>query len=106
MGITMRAALASVLMMAAAVGWAAGPIGSDASSAATEQTFKPPDGYKPKRINGELLYCTRVRIENSRFTTEECRTEAQLAELERSKRQSRENLDQLRRSCSGVGCSN
>ena len=73
-------------------------------AAENERPFKPPGGYKSKRVNGELVYCTKVLIYNSRFTQEECRTEAQLREMERSKRTAHGDMDRLSRACSGVGC--
>ncbi|HEV8330685.1 MAG TPA: hypothetical protein VGQ22_04650 [Steroidobacteraceae bacterium] len=107
----MRAALAIALMMAATSGWAAEPAAPDENKQATaepevKRPFKPPGGWRPKRVNGELVYCTKVREYNSRISREECRTEAQLRDLIRANRAAREELEKQSKSCSGTGCMN
>jgi hypothetical protein len=107
----MRIAVATVLLMAAAVGWAAEPAAPDANkepaaASEKERQFKPPGGWRPKRVNGELIYCTKVREYNSRISREECRTEAQLRDQQRADRASREDIEKASRACSGTGCQN
>jgi hypothetical protein len=68
-----------------------------------EKPFKPPAGYKPKRVNGEQVWCTKTVILGSKFPKEDCRTEAQLREIVRSRATMREELGRGR-SCSGAGC--
>jgi hypothetical protein len=63
--------------------------------------FKPPPGYRPKRINGELVYCARMVVLGSRFTKEDCRDEAALRDLEVQKASMRNELDQRNHVCSG-----
>jgi hypothetical protein len=107
----MRIAVATALLMAVTIGWAAEPAGPDenkeaAAAAEKEHQFKPPGGWRPKRVNGEQVYCTKVREYNSRISREECRTEAQLRDLQRANRASREELEKQSRACSGTGCLN
>ena len=68
-----------------------------------EKPFKPPAGYKAKRSNGEQMYCSKTVILGSKFPVEDCRTEAQLREMERTKRSMREDLNRGR-ACTGGGC--
>ena len=105
----MRIAVATALVMAVAIGWAAEPATPDANkepAAASDQErpFKPPGGWRPKRVNGELVYCTKLREYNSRITREECRTEAQLRDQQRADRASREDLEKASRACSDPAC--
>lgn len=104
----MRIAVATALLMAVAIGWAAEPAAPDENkqtTAATEKRpFKPPGGWRAKRVNGELVYCTKVKEYNSRITREECRTEAQLKDQMRTDRAMREELEKQSRKCQGVGC--
>src|SRR5262245_41594810 len=100
--------LATVLMVAAAIACADEPPAPDAkteaaaapapatpadkaaaketttASIATEdepKPFKPPPGYRPKRINGEQVYCAKLVVLGSRFPKEDCRTEEDLRQL-------------------------
>lgn len=68
-----------------------------------EKPFKPPAGYKPKRIDGRQVWCQKTVILGSKFPKEDCRTEAQLREIARSRASMREELGKGR-SCSGGGC--
>ena len=68
-----------------------------------EKPFKPPAGYKMKRVNGNQLWCTKVVILGSKFPKEDCRTEAQLREIVRSRASMREDLGRGR-ACTGGGC--
>jgi hypothetical protein len=92
----------------------AAPDNSAAQPAQTEETsakadtsdekpFKPPAGYKPKRIDGRQVWCQKTVILGSKFPKEDCRTEAQLREIARSRASMREELGRGR-SCSGEGC--
>jgi hypothetical protein len=123
----MRIALTTVLMVAAALAFADEPSAPESKTQETAETaadkqalqapqteatarvsdeekpFKPPAGYKPKRVNGELVYCTKTVILGSKFPIVDCRNEAQLKEIERNKRTMREDLNRAR-TCSGAGC--
>lgn len=129
----MRIVLTTVLMAMAAVAWADEPSASDhkaeakaeqaADTAAAakpdaqantatpaaedDKPFKPPQGYKAKRVNGEQVYCTKVVVLGSRFPKEDCRTQAQLRDLEAQKASMRGGMDQSNRVCaSAAGCAN
>jgi hypothetical protein len=68
-----------------------------------EKPFKPPAGYKPKRINGDQVWCAKVHVLGTKFPKEDCRTEAQLRDMERTNRAMREDLNRGR-ACVGAGC--
>ena len=68
-----------------------------------EKPFKPPSGYRAKRVNGMDVYCTKVVVLGSRFPKEDCRTEAQLRDLEAQKGSMRGEMDQKKMICSGAG---
>jgi hypothetical protein len=129
MGSIMRIALTTALMMVTALAFAGGPSAPEtkseqaAEAAADKQgaqppatdpaakvaeedakPFKPPAGYKPKRINGELVYCTKTVILGSKFPVVDCRNEAQLREMARTNRGMRDDLNRGR-ACAGGDCS-
>lgn len=68
-----------------------------------DKPFKPPTGYRAKRVNGNQVYCTKVVVLGSRFAKEDCRTESQLRDLERQKEAMRGEMDQRNHVCSGAG---
>ena len=121
----MRIVLTTVLAMVATMAWADEPSAPKAKSEAaveatadkpaaqansTETTakaaaeddkpFKPPTGYRAKRVNGSQVYCTKITVLGSRFPKEDCRTEAQLRDLEAQKATMRGEMDQRNRVCS------
>lgn len=123
----MRIALTTALLMVAALAFADEPSAPESSTeAAAEATsdkaaaqptgaettkvaednkpFKPPAGYRPKRINGELVYCSKQTILGSKFPVTDCRNEAQLREMVRTNRGMREDLNR-NRACAGSNCS-
>lgn len=72
-----------------------------------DKPFKPPTGYRPKRVNGNEVYCTKVVVLGSRFPKEDCRTEAQLRDIEAQKASMRGEMDQHNHTCtSAAGCAN
>lgn len=73
------------------------------ADAKAEDRFKPPAGYKPKRVNGEQIWCTKTVVTGSKFAKEDCRTEAQLRDMLRSQASMRQELSRGR-TCSGEGC--
>ena len=68
-----------------------------------DKPFKPPTGYRAKRVNGSQVYCTKIVVLGSRFPKEDCRTEGQLRDLERQKEAMRGEMDQRNHVCSGQG---
>lgn len=70
-----------------------------------QKPFKPPTGYRPKRVNGDQVYCTKVVVLGSRFPKEDCRTEAQLRDLEAQRASMRNEMNQKSHECtSSAGC--
>lgn len=61
--------------------------------------FKPPAGYKPKRINGEQVWCAKQVILGSRFPQQDCRNEAELREMIRSRESMRTDMESRSRAC-------
>ena len=68
-----------------------------------DKPFKPPAGYRSKRVDGKQVYCTKVVVLGSRFPKEDCRTEAQLRELELRNQEMRGDIDSRNRLCAGGG---
>jgi hypothetical protein len=76
----------------------------NSKTAEDNRPFKPPAGYRAKRVNGELVYCSKRTIIGSQFPVTECRNEAQLREMVRTNRGMREDLNR-NRACAGSSCS-
>ena len=117
--------LTTALMMVAAMAWADEPSAPEAKSeAAAEPTpakpadeaaanetktaslaaddkkpLRPPAGYRPKRVNGEQVWCAKQVVLGSRFPKEDCRNEAQLRELIRTRESMRTDMEQRLRTC-------
>jgi hypothetical protein len=117
--------LTTALMMAAAIASADEPPAAQAKTEAAAQTapatqsekvaadetttaslavdkvkpFKPPPGYRPKRINGEQVYCAKLVVLGSRFPKEDCRTEADLRELALRSDEMRRDVERTRSMC-------
>lgn len=81
------------------------PVAASAQNEVDE--FKPPAGYKRKVENGQIFYCAKVTVLGSRFPKDDCRTQAQLEDLEMQKANARGELEQRRAICSSAaGCAN
>ena len=135
LGNIMRIALTAALMIVATIAFADEPSSPKAEETATSATqpteataeksatsapaaettamavqednkpFKPPTGYRPKRVNGDQVYCTKIVVLGSRFPKEDCRTEAQLRDIEAQKASMRGEMDQRNHQCtSAAGC--
>ena len=81
---------------------------SDAQPAATAKldmvkAFRPPAGYRPKRVNGEQVWCAKLVVLGSKFPTEDCRNEAELRELIRTRESMRTDIEQRTRVCASAG---
>ena len=122
----MRTALpTSVLLMVTTLAWAEEPgtpptetaaAAETAQPAATNETttasivteedkklpFKPPAGYKPKRINGEQVWCAKQVVLGSRFPQQDCRNEAELRELIRNRESMRTDMETRTRTCTSA----
>lgn len=73
-----------------------------AQTAAAEEKvvpLRPPAGYRPKRINGQQVWCAKLVVLGSRFPKEDCRNEAELRELIRIRESMRTDMEQRLRTC-------
>ena len=62
--------------------------------------LRPPAGYRPKRINGEQVWCAKLVVLGSKFPKQDCRTEQELRQLELRKAEMRNDVDRTRSICS------
>ena len=126
----MRAALlTTVLLMATAMAWSdepAAPTTTTQTKATTTETkpaeqatsetqpaatakldtikaLRPPAGYRPKRVNGEQVWCAKLVVLGSKFPKEDCRNEAELRELIRTRESMRTDMEQRTRVCASAG---
>jgi hypothetical protein len=68
--------------------------------------LRPPQGYRPKRVNGQQVWCAKEVVLGSKFPKEDCRNEAELRELIRTRESMRTDMEQRLRTCTSVaGCS-
>ena len=120
------ALLTTALIMVAAIAWADEPsapadtktdtaaqskpaeqpaaASSEAATATTaavddKTPLRPPQGYRPKRVNGEQVWCAKLVVLGSRFPKEDCRNEAELRELIRIRESMRTDMEQRLRTC-------
>lgn len=121
------ALLTTALMMVAAMAWAEEPSAPATQPAATATETKPaepattttdpaaaqtaavaddknvplrpPAGYRPKRVNGQQVWCAKLVVLGSRFPKEDCRNEAELRELIRIRESMRTDMEQRLRTC-------
>jgi hypothetical protein len=73
---------------------------ASAASADENKPLRPPAGYRPKRVNGEQVWCAKLVVLGSRFPKEDCRNEAELRELIRIRESMRTDMEQRLRTCS------
>lgn len=59
-----------------------------------DKPFKVPAGYREKRVNGKVMYCSSRVVSGSRFGKDTCRTEEQLRAIERQKEAARTESNQ------------
>jgi len=72
-----------------------------------EKEFAPPPGYKERLEDGKRYYCAKVIVLGSRFPKEDCRTQAELEEMEFNKGAMRGSMGQRSGTCtSSAGCAN
>jgi hypothetical protein len=77
---------------------------SDTATATTaaadnKKPLRPPAGYRPKRINGQQVWCAKMVVLGSKFPKEDCRNEAELRELIRTRESMRTDMEQRLRTC-------
>jgi hypothetical protein len=68
-----------------------------------KKPLRPPAGYRPKRINGEQVWCAKLVVLGSRFPKEDCRNEAELRELIRIRESMRTDMEQRTKTCTSAG---
>ena len=118
----MRMGLTVALMVVAAMAWADDSSAPDAKADAAAETtpakpadeaaanetttaqrekipIKPPAGYKPRRVNGEQVWCAKVVVLGTKFPQVDCRNEAQLRELIRIRESMRTDMETRTRTC-------
>jgi hypothetical protein len=79
---------------------------STAAAADDKKPLRPPQGYRPKRVNGQQVWCAKQVVLGSKFPKEDCRNEAELRELIRTRESMRTDMEQRLRTCtSQAGCS-
>ena len=77
-----------------------------AVAADDNKPLRPPQGYRPKRVNGQQVWCAKQVVLGSKFPKEDCRNEAELRELIRTRESMRTDMEQRLRTCtSQAGCS-
>src|SRR5262245_52399040 len=86
---------------------------SDTAAATTakvdddKKPLRPPAGYRPKRVNGEQVWCAKQVVLGSKFPREDCRKEAELRELIQTRESMRTDMEQRTRVCASAGgCAN
>jgi len=103
----MRTALwTTVLLMTTAMVWAdepAAPQPAATEKVDTTKALRPPAGYRPKRVNGEQVWCAKLVVLGSKFPKEDCRNEAELRELIRTRESMRTDIEQRTRVCGSAG---
>ena len=65
-------------------------------------TYRPPSGYKQKKLGANTVYCKKDTTLGSRFPTEFCFTEDELKEMERRGEDMRTNKQKVSGLCGGV----
>jgi hypothetical protein len=79
------------------------PTDATTVAADAESVFRPPPGYKRRPDMGENIYCTKIKVLGSRFPKDDCRSEAQLRDLEQQRESARGEMDQRKTICAGGG---
>jgi len=69
------------------------------ATADDKKPLRPPQGYRPKRVNGEQVWCAKQVVLGSKFPREDCRNEAELRELIRTRESMRTDMEQRLRTC-------
>jgi hypothetical protein len=71
-----------------------------AATAATDEEFKPPPGFKRKKFGDKTLYCMKDTDIGTRFKTEKCLDEAQMRDYVLAQEQNNRDFDRVRAICS------
>lgn len=87
---------------AAAPSPAATPAPAATTAKAEAGAYKPPAGYRAKKLGANTLYCKKDTLLGSRFPTEFCFSEDELKEIERRGEDMRQNKLKNSGICGGV----
>jgi len=71
-----------------------------AAEAKEPDVFTPPAGYKVKKRGNKVVYCKKNMESGTRFSSEQCHTEAQLRAIEAAHAEGVTEFDQARKVCS------
>lgn len=110
----------SIAFLIAVSGCASAPDGSSTPSAAAlvtpiapatantaettgEEIFVPPAGYSLRKGSGPIVYCTKITVLGSRFPKDDCRSRAELEELDFNSKRMRGEMDMRRSQCTSAG---
>jgi hypothetical protein len=71
-------------------------------TAAREEAFVPPDGWRAKKRGKFTVYCRKdYHVRGTRMPAEVCYYEAGIRAMVQQQRDDQERIDQLRRICAG-----
>lgn len=74
---------------------------------ADAKLFKPPSGYRTKKLGANTVYCKKDKVLGSIFPTEICLSEDELKEVERRGEDMRVDKQRAQGVCGGLGaCGN
>ncbi len=74
---------------------------------ADARPFKPPSGYRAKKLGADTVYCKKDKVLGSIFPTEICLSEDELKEVERRGADMRVDKQRAQGVCGGAGsCGN
>lgn len=74
----------------------------EAKVADATTTYRPPSGYKQKKLGSNTVYCKKDTTLGTRFPTEMCFTEDELKEMQRRGEDMRTNKQKVSGLCGGV----
>ena len=69
------------------------------ATAAEEEPFVPPDGWREKKRGKFIVYCRKQTEVGTRFQKETCYDEAGIRAMLAAQQDDREKVDQMRRIC-------
>ncbi|HZF16815.1 MAG TPA: hypothetical protein VE046_12820 [Steroidobacteraceae bacterium] len=87
---------------AAATAATPAPQASGTVAAADAKPYRPPSGYRAKKLGANTVYCKKDTTLGTRFPTEFCFTEDELKEMERRGDDMRQNKLKNQGLCGGA----
>ncbi|HZF16814.1 MAG TPA: hypothetical protein VE046_12815 [Steroidobacteraceae bacterium] len=83
------------------------PPAASTTAGSAAKPFKPPSGYRAKKLGANTVYCKQDTMLGSRFPTEICLTEDELREVEFRGEEMRRDKQKSSPVCGGGGsCGN